>query len=107
MDNALLEDRNAELLHISKLARQARGKKQALDPATQARLEALAHPVALSHPVGLDKKGTSKATIKDQASKRASGGSGRCAGSCQRRKQQAPDASVVHRHQPCLLLCSS
>lgn len=80
MDNALLEDRNAELLHISKLARQARGKKQALDPATQARLEALAHPVALSHPVGLDKKGSSKATIKDQASKRASGGSGRCAG---------------------------
>ena len=79
MDNALLEERNAELLHISKLARQARGKRQALDPAIQVRLEALAQPVALSHLVGLeDKKGTSKPNIKDQASKRASGGSGPC-----------------------------
>lgn len=82
MDNALLEDRNAELLHISKMARHARGKKQALDPVTQSRLEALAQPVSLSHPVGLDKKGASKAAnIKDAASKRASGGeSGRRAG---------------------------
>ena len=81
MDNALLEDRNAELLHISKMARHARGKKQALDPVTQSRLEALAQPVSLSHPVGLDKKGASKAAnIKDAASKRASGGDGRRAG---------------------------
>lgn len=29
MDNALLEERNAELLHIARLARSARGKKQA------------------------------------------------------------------------------
>merc|ERR1740124_1913674 len=62
MDNALLEERNAELLHIARLARSARGKKQALDPAMQSKLEALSQPVALSHPTGLDAKSAQKSS---------------------------------------------